>query len=81
MADHLRDLFCYTPVDDRSYARALEVQRLLTEHGLHRSAGAVDLLVAATAEVQALTVLHDDNEFDSISSVTGRAVHRFSTGR
>lgn len=38
----------------------------------HRSAGAVDLLVAATAELRGLTVLHYGNDFETIASVTGR---------
>jgi hypothetical protein len=52
--------------------RAWEVQRNLTDRGKHRSAGAADLLIAATAELQGLTVLHYDNDFDTIASVTGR---------
>lgn len=53
--------------------RAWDVQRELTEKGRHRSAGAVDLLVAATAELQGLTVLHYDDDFETIASVTGQS--------
>ena len=39
----------------------------------HRSAGPVDLVVAATAELHDLTLLHHDHDFDVIASVTGQA--------
>lgn len=45
----IRLLFGWVPVDDRAYDRAWQVQELLTRKGQHRSAGAVDLVVAATA--------------------------------
>ncbi|GHB64566.1 hypothetical protein GCM10010377_64250 [Streptomyces viridiviolaceus] len=48
----------------------------LTAKGLPRSAGAVDLLVAATAGLRGLTVLHCDNGFETIASVTGQAAQR-----
>ncbi len=69
-----RALFSWVPVDDRAYDRAWEVQGVLTERGQHRSAGPVDLIVAATAELQGLTLLHRDHDFDVIASVTGQAV-------
>jgi predicted nuclease of predicted toxin-antitoxin system len=40
----------------------------------HRSAGAVDLLIAATAERERLTVLCDDHDYLTIATVTGQAV-------
>jgi predicted nucleic acid-binding protein len=66
----LRELFGWTPMSDRSYERAAEVQQRLTEHGAHRSAGPVDLLIAATAEHQRLTMLCDDKDFRTIARVT-----------
>ncbi|NUQ96033.1 MAG: VapC toxin family PIN domain ribonuclease [Streptomyces sp.] len=65
-------LFGWTPLDDRAVTRAWDVQRNLIEKGQHRSAGAVDLLVAATAELQGLTMLHYGNDFETIASVTGQ---------
>ncbi|GAQ65650.1 MULTISPECIES: PIN domain nuclease [Streptomyces] len=65
-------LLGWTPLDDRAVTRAWDVQRELTEKGQHRSAGAVDLLVAATAELQGLILLHYDNDFETIASVTGQ---------
>ncbi|MEV8308938.1 PIN domain nuclease [Streptomyces flavidovirens] len=72
LVGNLDDLFGWTPMDDRSYSHAWDVQRQLTAQGRHRSAGAVDLLVAATAELQGLTVLHYDNDFETIASITGQ---------
>jgi predicted nucleic acid-binding protein len=70
--EDLRLLFGLVPVDDRAYSRAWEVQGLLTDRGQHRSAGAVDLVVAATAELQGLTLLHRDRDFECIAAVTGQ---------
>jgi predicted nucleic acid-binding protein len=54
-------------------ARAREVQRMLVERGQHRCAGVADLLLAATAEVEGLTIWHYDADFDVIAAVTGQA--------
>lgn len=70
--EDVRLLFGWVPVDDRAYDRAWRVQELLTRRGQHRSAGAVDLVVAATAELQGLTLLHRDRDFDCIAAVTGQ---------
>jgi predicted nucleic acid-binding protein len=70
--EDMRLLFGWVPVDDRAYDRAWRVQELLTRKGQHRSAGAVDLVVAATAELQGLTLLHRDHDFDCVAAVTGQ---------
>jgi predicted nucleic acid-binding protein len=70
----LHDLFGWVPMSDRAYERAHEVQQLLTEARMHRSAGPVDLLIAATAERERLTVLCDDRDFRAIARITGQAV-------
>lgn len=70
--EDMRLLFGWVPVDDRAYDRAWRVQELLTRKGRHRSAGPVDLVVAATAELQGLTLLHRDRDFDCIAAVTGQ---------
>ena len=72
--EDMRLLFSWVPVDDRAYSRAWEVQNALTGRGQHRSAGAVDLVVAATAELQGLTLLHRDRDFECIAAVTGQAL-------
>lgn len=51
--------------------RALEIQILLADKGLHRGPSIPDLLIAATAELAGLTVLHFDKDFDAIATVTG----------
>jgi len=75
----VRALFTFAPVDDRAYDRAWQVQGFLTERGQHRSAGAVDLILAATAELQGLTLLHRDHDFGSIAAVTGQALQWYGT--
>lgn len=72
--EHMRTLFGWVPVDDRAYDRAWRVQEAMTRRGQHRSAGAVDLVVAATAELQGLTLLHRDRDFEAIAAVTGQAI-------
>lgn len=56
--------------------RAVEVQMRLAERGHHRAASIPDLLVAATAELAGLTLLHVDKDFELIAEVTGQAVER-----
>ncbi|MFT3714444.1 MAG: PIN domain nuclease [Gordonia sp. (in: high G+C Gram-positive bacteria)] len=58
--------------------RALEVQGLLAQRGHHRAAKVPDLLIAATAEIAGLTVLHVDKDFDLIAEVTGQPVERLT---
>lgn len=70
----LHDLFGWVPVHEGSYERASEIQQLLTETGAHRSAGPVDLLIAATAERERLIVLCDDHDFQTVATVTGQPV-------
>lgn len=70
----LREVFRWVPMNDRAYERADEVQQVLTETGRHRSAGPVDLLIAATAEREGLIVLCDDRDYLTVASVTGQPV-------
>jgi predicted nucleic acid-binding protein len=58
--------------------RAIEVQTLLADRGRHRAPSVPDLLVAATAELAGLTVLHLDKDFDLIAEVTGQATERLT---
>jgi predicted nucleic acid-binding protein len=55
-------------------AATLRLRQLLTETGRHRSAGPVDLLIAATAECAGLIILCDDRDFQTVASVTGQPV-------
>ena len=70
----LRNLFGWVAMHERAYERAAEVQQLLTEAGAHRLAGPVDLLIAATAERERLTVLCDDRDYQTVAAVTGQPV-------
>ena len=70
----LRTVFGWVPMTERAYDRAEIVQQMLTEAGKHRSAGPVDLLIAATAEQAHLTVLCDDRDFEVVASVTRQRV-------
>ncbi len=58
--------------------RALDVQMLLADRGQHRAPSIPDLLVAATAELVGLTVLHLDKDFDAIGNLTGQPTHRLT---
>jgi predicted nucleic acid-binding protein len=70
----LRGVFGWVPMNERVYERAEAVQQMLTETGKHRSARPVDLLIAATAERERLTVLCDDHDYQVVASVTGQPV-------
>jgi len=58
--------------------RAVEVQALLADHGRHRAPAVPDLIVAATAELAGLTILHIDKDFDVIAEVTGQPTERLA---
>ncbi len=56
--------------------RALEVQLMLTGKGQHRAPSIPDLLIAATAELANLAVLHVDKDFELIAKLTGQTSQR-----
>jgi len=58
--------------------RAVEVHLLLADRGQHRAPSIPDLMVAATAELAGLIVLHFDKDFDLIAEVTGQLVERLA---
>lgn len=62
-----------TPAIDN---RAIEVQTLLADRGRHRAPSLPDLIVAATAELAGLVVLHLDKDFELIAEITGQATER-----
>jgi hypothetical protein len=64
--------FARAEIDERVFARAIDVQGLLAERGQHRGANVADLVVAAAAEQAGLTVLHYDADFELIATVTGQ---------
>ena len=57
-------------------ARAIEIQMLLADRGQHRAPSIPDLLIAATAELSRLTVLHVDKDFDLIAAITDQPIER-----
>jgi predicted nucleic acid-binding protein len=70
------------PVEYQSPAtedRAVEILTLLADRGQHRAPSIPDLIIAATAELAGLTVLHLDKDFEIIAAVTGQPVERLST--
>lgn len=48
----------------------MQVQDLLAERGYHRAVSVPDLVIAATAELAGLTVLHVDKDYDLIAEIT-----------
>lgn len=67
---------CATPAIE---SRAVEVQLLLADRGQHRAPSVPDLMIAATAELAGLTVLHVDKDFELIAEVTGQPLERLTT--
>lgn len=52
--------------------RAMHVQVALAARGQHWAASLPGLLVAATAELAQLSVLHDDKDFEFIADLTAQ---------
>ena len=52
--------------------RAVEVLTLLADRGQHRAPSIPDLIIAASAELAGLTVLHLDKDFEVIANMTGQ---------
>ena len=57
---------------DEDWRRALDVQGALWRGGRIRAAGFPDLLIAAVAERERVTVLHYDRDYDLIAQITGQ---------
>lgn len=63
----------------RSEAVAVEIMEALLAEGLHRSVPLPDVMIAALAVVDRLTVLHHDRDFDRIAAAYGApAVERLA---
>lgn len=52
--------------------RAIDLQLRLAERGIHRTPSIPDLLIAATAELAGLTILHFHKDFELIAELTGQ---------
>lgn len=57
-------------------ARAIEVQGILARRSQHRAPSVPDLLIAATAELARLVVLHCDKDFELVAAITGQPLER-----
>ena len=64
------------PITPAVMERALQVAGLMAEAGAHRGAKPVDLVIAAAAEGAGLAVLHYDDDYERIATVTGQPVER-----
>jgi predicted nucleic acid-binding protein len=69
-----RAAYEYFPMTDEVAKRAVDVQGMLARTAQHRSVSIADLLIAATAERNRLTVLHYDGDYDRIAELTGQPV-------
>ncbi|ORT58714.1 PIN domain nuclease [Streptomyces sp. CB03238] len=72
----LRETFPYYSIRESAWEDAAEIQYGLAESGWHQCASPVDLLVSVTAAHHKLTVLHQDNDFETIARITGQPVRR-----
>jgi len=59
---------------DEDWRRALDVQGSLWRGGRMRAVGLPDLLIAAVAERERVTVLHYEGDYDFIAQITGQPV-------
>ena len=59
---------------DEDWRRALDVQAALWRGGRIRAVGLPDLLIAAVAERERVTVLHYDGDYELIAQVTAQPV-------
>jgi len=58
--------------------RAVEVLAALADRGHHRAPSVADILIAATAELSSLTVLHLDKDFELIAGITHQPLERLA---
>jgi predicted nucleic acid-binding protein len=68
----LLDLLIPVTMPVRAEERARELQRDLVSRGRHRGVSVPDLVLAAIADIEELTILHYDADFELISDVTGQ---------
>ncbi len=62
--------FDFLSTPDEVWDRATEIQREAIRKGFHRALSMPDLLIAATAERHDAVVLHYDQDYDMIASLT-----------
>lgn len=64
-------IFTFLETEDDDLQQALETQRQLARISQHRGAKLPDLIMAAVAARNGLTLLHYDSDFDRIAPVSG----------
>ena len=64
----------WLPTHDEDWRRALAMQAALWRGGQIRAVGFPDLLIAAVAERERVSVLHYDSDYDLIAELTGQPV-------
>ena len=57
---------------------AVEILTLLADRGRHRTPSVPDLIIAATAELAWLTVLHLDKDFEVLAEISGQPIERLN---
>lgn len=72
MRENLLDHLIPVAMPLRAEDRARELQRELVARGQHRGVSVPDLVLAAMADIEGLTILHYDADFDLVSDVTGQ---------
>jgi predicted nucleic acid-binding protein len=58
--------------------RAVEILTLLADRGQHRAPSIPDLIIAATADLAGLMVLHVNKDFEIIANITGQPIERLN---
>lgn len=80
LVTHACRLVAPSPLEPVATAVAkVAVRGLLADRAQHRAPAVPDPLIAATAELAGLTVLHLDEDFDLIAALTGQPVERPDT--
>jgi predicted nucleic acid-binding protein len=69
LAEELDALCQFSPVPKNAWRWVDTAQYKLTQQGQHRAAGAIDLLLCATAAHHGHMVLHVDNDFATVAAV------------
>ena len=64
----------WLPIEDVHWRRALDVQQALWQTGQMRSVPLPDLLIAAVAEANRLSVVHYDADYERVAAITGQTV-------
>ena len=67
LEEELRETYPYAGVPDNIWDFVAVVRRELVPHSAHQGLGVVDLIIAATAIRQRLTVLHEDGDFETVA--------------